>query len=83
MKSNGHRLKHNIEDRDKTKRDKRHRKRGDDIAMGGHAGIKFEDPNDGGDGEAEVSNYGQKMPATLMGEMMGGGQDAPLMPIHF
>ena len=51
--------------------------------MGGHAGIKFEDPNDGGDGEAEVSNYGQKMPATLMGEMMGGGQDAPLMPIHF
>jgi hypothetical protein len=37
----------------------------------------------GADGEPEVNNYGQKMPATLVGEMMGGGQDAPLMPIHF
>ena len=51
--------------------------------MGGHAGIKFDDPNDGGDGDVEMSNYGQKMPASLMGEMMGGGQDAPVMPIHF
>jgi hypothetical protein len=83
MKSNKPNIKYNLGEREKTKRDKHHRKRGDDIAMGGHAGIKFEEPNDGGDGDVEVSNYGQKMPATLMGEMMGGGQDAPLMPIHF
>ena len=58
MKSNDLELKHNVEEREKTKRDKHHRKRGDDIAMGGHAGIKYDDPNDGGDGEVETSNYG-------------------------
>jgi len=58
MKSNDLELKLNVEEREKTKRDKHHRKRGDEIAMGGHAGIKYEDPNDGGDGEVEMSNYG-------------------------
>lgn len=49
----------------------------------GHS-IKFEEPHDmGAEGEIEVSNYGQKMPAGMIGEMLGGGQDAPLMPIHF
>ena len=36
------------------------------------------------DGEdIEESPYGQKMPIDVMGDMMGGGLDAPLMPIHF
>ena len=38
----------------------------------------------GEDGEeVESTNYGQTMPAAVMGEMLGGGQDAPLLPIHF
>jgi hypothetical protein len=72
-----------IEDREK-RREKHHRaaKRGEDSGAT-HAGMKFDDTHDGGEGDIEVSNYGQKMPNTLMGEMMGGGLDAPLMPIHF
>lgn len=38
---------------------------------------------DDGEGGIESSSYGQTMPITMMGEMMGGGHDAPVMPIHF
>ena len=65
-----------IEEREKTRRDKKAAKRGEETTTAGHGGggaLKFDDGHDGADGDIEVSNYGQKMPATLMGEMMGGG----------
>ena len=37
----------------------------------------------GEEGENEGNNYSQAMPATVMGDMIGGSPDATLMPIHF